>query len=759
MDIKDLSEKSFDNRQALETEIAKALTDRAVETDEPQGFRGEGIYFGQQPPKMRADEYLDAAKGWVYGCITRIADALSSIDIELYEIKGEDITEVETHPAIDVLDRVNSHTTRLDHFALTQKYLELTGEAPWFVDRGENATSEPQSILLLRPDRLTIIENDDKSSSNPIKGYKYRVDAATDIEIKFEELIFLKYPDTTNQFRGSGTLYAAAKTVDIDNFSEDYNKRFFYNSARPDMVLQSDQKLTSSQRQTLQTSIRKLYQGADKSHKTLILESGLEAKPFSMSAKDMDFLAQQQYDMSKIFSIFGVPKSIMAVSDDVNLANAKVGEYVFMKYTVIPKLKRIVAQLNEFYLPMFKGTENMFFSFKNPLPEDTDAKVKMYDSALGKGYMTINEVRALENLPDVGEAGDTLFIPFGVQPIDTAANPPELPSPDATQNGLRIIAGKRKKLTRELVNNSGGGFARAKKGMKVINSRKAAKAAEQKKIKELESKIDQLAIATVKELVKDKRQAKKEIAKQKQANKEAMLNEYVGVYLAASKNYERAFAVGMDTVFEQQRKKLLKKLPKKSKDINIDDWQIDEEEEAKFMVRVFNPLTKQVIKTSGDRAIKLVGESYVFDQASKPVQDYLKTRLFDFSFEVNQETNRLLANALKDGVANGESIPKLRDRVKEVFDGMEDYRSERIARSEVIRASNFAALEAYDQTGVVEKAEWLATPDDRADEECLALDGKVVKLGGGFSKNDYDGIVTQPPLHPNCRCTLIPVVS
>lgn len=757
MDFKDNASKSFENREELRNSIDRALSGRNIESDEPAGFQTDGIYFGQQPPKMRADQYLQSAVGWVYGCVNRIADAVSAIDIRLYKIKGEDVEEVLNHKSLEVLDRINDFTTRLDHFHLSLQYLELAGEAPWYVSRGSDGKGEPDTMLLLRPDHLQIVQSTDPKSSNPIKEFKYRLDAATELTITPDELIFLKYPDPTNMFRGKGTLEAAAKTVDIDNFSEDYNKRFFYNSARPDMVLSSEQKLTSIQRQTLQSSIKKLYQGGDKAHKTLVLESGLKAAPYSLSQKDMDFLAQQNYDMAKIFSIFGVPKSIMSVSDDVNLANAKIGEYIFMKYTVVPKLKRIIAQLNEFYLPMFNGTEQMFFAFENPVPQDVDSKVKKYDSALGKGYMTYNEVRSEENLPDVGPAGDVLYIPFGITPIDSVANPSDAPLVDEAK-GMKIKAKKVKLLTRDLIARSAGGFSRAQKGVSVNKRKSDLK-------KELNAKVDSFAQAMVDQIVKRKQREKVAAAK----DIKNVFAEYGAVFLASSKNYERAFAMGMDTVFQEQLKKILKSAPKKSvknKAINEDDWLLDEDEEAKIMVRVFSPLTKKIIIDSGKRAAKLAGDG-AFNETSKPVQDYLKTRIFDFSFEVNKETNKKLGLALKDGVAKGESIPQLRERVSKLFGDMEDYRSERIARSEVVRAGNFAATEAYEQSGVVEKVQWLTTEDDRTDGECADLDGKTIDLGDSFFKKgdtigdlvlDY-GDVDYPPLHANCRCTVVPIVS
>ncbi|GAJ12411.1 unnamed protein product, partial [marine sediment metagenome] len=109
---------------------------------------------------------------------------------------------------------------------------------------------------------------------------------------------------------------------------------------------------------------------------------------------------------------------------------------------------------------------------------------------------------------------------------------------------------------------------------------------------------------------------------------------------------------------------------------------------------------------------------------------------------------------LAEGVSRGEKIPSLASRVSSVYDEAKGYRAVRIARTETIAASNQGALQAYDQSGVVEKKEWYCAIDERTCEECSAMHGEVVKLHDNFS-----GGVDAPPLHPDCRCTILPVLE
>jgi hypothetical protein len=56
---------------------------------------------------------------------------------------------------------------------------------------------------------------------------------------------------------------------------------------------------------------------------------------------------------------------------------------------------------------------------------------------------------------------------------------------------------------------------------------------------------------------------------------------------------------------------------------------------------------------------------------------------------------------LAEGVQQGESLGKLKTRVNSVYDQLQSYESERIARTETLKASNYATQWGYDQTGYV----------------------------------------------------------
>lgn len=95
-----------------------------------------------------------------------------------------------------------------------------------------------------------------------------------------------------------------------------------------------------------------------------------------------------------------------------------------------------------------------------------------------------------------------------------------------------------------------------------------------------------------------------------------------------------------------------------------------------------------------------------------------------------------------------------------MFESFTRERSRTIARTEITRASTEAEIQAYEQSGVVKGKEWYTALDERTCLECSAMHGKVLSIRENYADKEETGYadVPGPALHPNCRCTLLPVL-
>jgi tRNA nucleotidyltransferase (CCA-adding enzyme) len=111
-----------------------------------------------------------------------------------------------------------------------------------------------------------------------------------------------------------------------------------------------------------------------------------------------------------------------------------------------------------------------------------------------------------------------------------------------------------------------------------------------------------------------------------------------------------------------------------------------------------------------------------------------------------------IATLLKEGEEQGRSISATASTLlrtgldKGVFKSARK-RAYLIARTELHRARQEAAVDIY-KAADIKMVKWVGIPDDgRICEKCLALHGKNFNI---------DNVEQYPPLHPRCRCRLLP---
>ena len=117
-----------------------------------------------------------------------------------------------------------------------------------------------------------------------------------------------------------------------------------------------------------------------------------------------------------------------------------------------------------------------------------------------------------------------------------------------------------------------------------------------------------------------------------------------------------------------------------------------------------------------------------------------------------------MASKLYQGILGGDSIPKIAKSLMEVI-GNNKASAVRNARTMVTGAENAGRLDSYNnlaEQGVVQKKEWIATPDDRTRESHIAVDGEERDIDKPFSNGlMYPGDPSGAPAEVwNCRCTM-----
>ena len=670
-----------------------------------------GQYSQLMSPLMKRN-YLEQYKNWVFACVQARAEEVGNIQLELYD--GDEI--IDSHPIIDLLNKPNPTMTRHDLFEAYQAFRDLEGNCFWFLARENDGKGAPVEIWPLRPDRVQIVPG--KANPLQVDGYLYRQPDGQNISFDTKEIIHFKNfnPLGNHPFphRGMGIVEAASWGIDTDNEARNWNYKFFKNSARPDGILTTpgDAAMDGDELLRIRAEWEAAHGGSDNSNKVAILGGGLTWTEIARSQKDMDFVNQRTFSRDEILALFRTPKSIVGITDDVNRANADAAIYVFALRTIKPLMQKFTDHLNEMLLPEFGDA--LSFGFQSPVSEDRKESLEEYAAGVSGGWLTINEVREREGLPTV-PSGDSLYLPLNM--VEVGQTEPE-----------PVVAPK---------------TVKKEKGKRVS-----------KKSKET------IAEAAVEKLIASKKVKASSFGKVQKTYTKKLTPEVKAAYIAEWKANLKVNAAplrkAMVKYFNQQEQEVLvnaRHQMKRNKSLvsekGLSDFTFDQSSAIATGITLITPFIEQYIKGSGDHAASLLGSD--FDPQTETLQKFIAKRAQYFADTVNDTTKEDLLTSIKAGLDGGETLEQIETRIGDVYDIATGSRTQMIARTEISAASNQGALGAYTQAGV-EQIEWAVV--DPQDEDCLDNDGQIVKIGDSFNSGD-----TEPPVHPNCECTTLPVFN
>lgn len=656
---------------------------------------------------------LESNKGWVYRNNDVIAKEVATIEFELFRVKVEKDSVVYepilSHEVLTLLDKFNEFTSASDGFYITQSHRKLAGDCFWYLD---GKAPNVKSVYILPPDKVTIELGKEKGSMRIIDGYKYEdtIDGKTvKIEYRPDSIIHFKIPNPNNSYRGISATQAAAEAIDSDTMAMEANRQLFERGLISNFMLTTEKSLTPEQLKQLHAEFKSTYGGVQNAYKVPIMGGGITASNLQMSNRDAQFLEQQAWVRDKITSIFGNSKAVLGVTDDVNRANAEATITNWKRTTIRSEMKGICDTLNEFLVP--KYGEGLLLGFKDPVPEDESLKVDKVTKLIASDVITKNEARELLGYSEV-EGGDD----FNAAP----------PMPNEIPKSLRYV--KRNHILRRAgVYEKIAEFKKAKE--------KARPVAEEivKRRNRKDTKAPSTAITEIFSEEQTTNYYKKqiELVEVKEKIFQDTVEKFINTHIV-----EKALEAVPAEISEMQNKALLN--------------------EEDLLVQAgldFTPLLMDLAQASGQEALDLLELDKVY--APKNLAPAIERRVNLFARSMIDTDKGKLIDLIAAGLSEGSSVDQIRRNITDTFSTYSKSQAERITRTEVIHASNLAAEQAWADTGVVEAKEWLIAPG--ACPLCEPYNGAIQVLKGGFYP-ETKFAQGNPPLHPNCRCVLLPVL-
>lgn len=348
----------------------------------------------------------------VLRAVTLLAGAVASLPLKVYRKTDDGRIPATGHPLDRLLQRApNSLMTPFTFKELIMNCLLLNGNFYAYIERDQ--ASRPAALWPIDPNRV-MVEQDDKTGA-----ITYRVSTNQGQQILTPANMLYVLGLTLDGIRGVSPVTLARESIGGAIAELKHGQSFFKNGAAVGGVLQHPGHLGPEAAQTLRESWRDKYSGPDNAGKVAILEEGMEFKAVALSNKDSQWLESRQVTVLDIARIFGVPPALLGHLEKASYSSQEAQNLEFLTHSLRPWLTRIEQAIERSLL--VDGNIYVEFTTGDLLRTDLKTRYDAYRTALSAGWMSVNEVRRLENLPAVS-GGDNLYRPLNMEKMGSDEN-------------------------------------------------------------------------------------------------------------------------------------------------------------------------------------------------------------------------------------------------------------------------------------------------------------------------------------------------
>lgn len=212
---------------------------------------------------------------------------------------------------------------------------------------------------------------------------------------KPNEIAFFKLEDDIrNQFNGMWLLTWIVYDWLSDLEAMKNNYFFYQNSAIPSAILLLDEWLSEDEMQMAKDNFDAQFKWSVNNHKTMVAWWVKDIKTLSMTPRDMEFINQRNLTTEKVSAVFGVPKTILWYTNNVNYSNGQTLRKEFIEWTIRPFEKDFEFMLNkclEMFMPELASKYRVKADWDQFEQTQEEKQTQVED--IRHGIRTINEIR------------------------------------------------------------------------------------------------------------------------------------------------------------------------------------------------------------------------------------------------------------------------------------------------------------------------------------------------------------------------------
>lgn len=388
-----------------------------------------------------------------YAAVNVLSQTIASLPCKVFRRlpNGGRVAEI-NHALYSVLhDLANPEMTAYDWRSVSVSHLAAWGNAYSEIER--DSSNRVIGLWPMRPDRMSVSRRADGALV-----YEYTSPGTSKV---FE---FVRSPRSIDPspilhlrglsgdgIVGYAPLRVMRESLGLTIAAEAFGAQFFGAGASPSIAVKLPGKVKPDAMARLRASFERIYGGLDRAHRIALLEEGMSIDKIGIPPNDAQFLETRRFQIEEIARIFRIPPHLLQDLSRATFSNIEHQAISFVTMTLLPWL----VSLEQAYardLLSVKGfaSHEVRFLVDGLLRGDTAGRYQAYATGRQWGWLSVNEIRGLENLNPV-DGGDEYLRPLNMEQIAAGKNEKKDPQSRAIQAAecARIFAEMAQRLALE----------------------------------------------------------------------------------------------------------------------------------------------------------------------------------------------------------------------------------------------------------------------------------------------------------------------
>lgn len=341
----------------------------------------------------------------VYTCVSVLADDIAKLPLQVLKYSKNGAEKDYSHPITKLLTIRSNPFMSAYTFKQTMKMYEcLWGNAYAEIER-DPFSGIPINLYPLDPKNVDIYLDDETME------LWYVVYLPNGEVRKLNYYDVLHFKTVGNGYVGIPPITSVREAISNQNIMDKFLGSFYKNGTTTKGILQTPTTLKGEAKEKMRNEWQKLNSGLTNAHRIAILDAGLEYKPLSMPLKDAEFIEAKKFGVNEISKIFKVPSYKLGDLSKGTFNNVEQQSMDYIKSTLLPIAnsweQEIVYKL---LTPTERRRYYVKFNFNAELRADSKTRAEYYEIMERIGAITINEIRDLEEMSNIGELGDKHII-------------------------------------------------------------------------------------------------------------------------------------------------------------------------------------------------------------------------------------------------------------------------------------------------------------------------------------------------------------